>query len=62
MSANIFEFITIQELSRLLNIPVGTIYYWTSKKQIPFIKFGRHIRFDYEKVLEHFKVGPSNTK
>jgi len=56
------EFITVNELSLLLNIPVGTIYYWTSKKQIPFIKFGRHIRFDYEKVLEHFKVGPSNTK
>lgn len=33
-------------------VPLSTIYYWTSRKEIPFLKVGRHVRFNLEKVLE----------
>ncbi|MEE2670298.1 MAG: helix-turn-helix domain-containing protein [Bdellovibrionota bacterium] len=45
-----------KELAILLNVPVNTIYYWISKNEIPYIKMGKHIRFSYDEVMEHFKV------
>lgn len=45
-----------KELARLVNVPVNTIYYWISKDEIPYIKMGKHIRFSYEEVMEHFKA------
>ena len=44
-----------KELASLLNVPVNTIYYWISKDEIPYIKMGKHIRFSYDEVIEHFK-------
>jgi excisionase family DNA binding protein len=45
-----------KELAKLVNVPVNTIYYWISKDKIPYIKMGKHIRFSYDEVMEHFKV------
>lgn len=44
-----------KELASLVNVPVNTIYYWISKDEIPYIKMGKHIRFSYDEVMEHFK-------
>jgi len=42
-------------LSAALQIPVQTIYSWTSNKLIPFMKMGKHNRFDLNEVLAYFK-------
>jgi len=49
--------ITVQELAEILNVPVSWIYDRTHKGQeaIPFIKVGRHLRFESEEVIEFFK-------
>jgi excisionase family DNA binding protein len=39
-------FIDINELSRRLSVPEGTLYYWVQLRRIPFIKAGRSLRFD----------------
>lgn len=36
---------TIENLSKFLNVPAGTIRDWVYKRQIPFQKLGRLIRF-----------------
>lgn len=38
--------VRIEELSRILSIPVGSIYNLVSRKRIPFVKIGHRIRFD----------------
>lgn len=51
------KFIGPKELAKLLGVPINTIYYWVSKKQIPFVKMGKHNRFNFQEVLEFFKKG-----
>jgi excisionase family DNA binding protein len=49
--------VDIKELSRILSIPVGTLYNWVYFRRIPFIKAGRSLRFDPIAVmisLPHF--------
>jgi excisionase family DNA binding protein len=53
--SNIEQFLSPQELSKKLNVPVNTIYYWVSKDVIPYIKMGKHNRFDFDEVMNHFK-------
>ena len=36
---------SIDRLSKYLDVPVATIRDWAHKRQIPFLKVGRHIRF-----------------
>ena len=47
--------IDIQELSVRLQIPKATIYYWVSRFEIPFLKVGKHLRFEFRRVMEHFR-------
>ena len=52
--------VDINELSKLLSIPVGTLYNWVYLKRIPFIKCGRSLRFDPLEVVQslpHFPDG-----
>ena len=49
------DYVSVQELSSLLNVPKGTIYYWVSRNEIPYIRFGRHLRFLRSKVINHFE-------
>ncbi|PIP96098.1 MAG: excisionase [Bdellovibrio sp. CG12_big_fil_rev_8_21_14_0_65_39_13] len=44
-----------KELAIKLGVPVNTVYYWVSKNEIPYIKAGKHNRFDYEEVMAYFK-------
>lgn len=50
------DLLTPQRLAKALDVPLSTVYYWTSRKQIPFIKMGRHVRFNLQQVLEHFET------
>lgn len=44
-----------KELASKLGVPLNTIYYWVSKNEIPYIKAGKHNRFDYEEVVKFFR-------
>jgi len=39
------QLLTIDELSAYLKISRFTIYDWVYRKKVPFIKLGRHLRF-----------------
>ena len=39
------KLLNIEELSNLLGVEVSTLYIWTHRKAIPFIKLGKFIRF-----------------
>ena len=47
--------LTVEELAIHLKVPTSTIYYWTSRKEIPVIPTGRHLRFNLDEVINHFK-------
>lgn len=40
----------IYELSEKLQVSVSGIYTWVNQKKIPFIKVGRLVRFDSDKI------------
>lgn len=40
----------IKQLSEILNVKPKTIYDWTHKGQIPYIKIGRLLRFDLNDI------------
>ena len=44
--------VKIKELSEYLSTPVGAIYQRVSRRQIPFVKLGRSLLFDLEKIQE----------
>ena len=46
---------TLKEASILLNVSPKTIYYWVSRNEIPYIKVGRHLRFQPAELIEFFK-------
>jgi len=51
--------IDINELSRLLNIPKGTLYNWCYRRRIPFIKAGRSLRFEVYDVIQSLPHSPT---
>jgi predicted DNA-binding transcriptional regulator AlpA len=55
------SYITAFELSKKLNIPLSTIYYWaTTYQDFPSIKFGRCRRFKLSEVIDYFKKKESD--
>jgi len=46
------KLITENELSKRLNISKVTLHKYRKNGTIPFIKIGRNIRYDYQKVLK----------
>lgn len=40
------QLLTIEDLSHYLNVPIATIRDWVFKRQLPYKKIGRHVRFD----------------
>lgn len=55
MSPDSSEILTIQEVSKVLKIPVGSIYQMTFRKQIPFFKINNRLRFVESEVIDYFK-------
>lgn len=47
--------LSLTELAALLKVSPSTVRYWLTQKKIPYTKFGRHLRFDRDEVLAHFK-------
>lgn len=54
--------LTYDEASRLLCVPVNTLYAWVSQKRIPHVRLsGRMVRFDPEELarwIEARRVSP----
>ncbi|OFZ80664.1 MAG: hypothetical protein A2583_13600 [Bdellovibrionales bacterium RIFOXYD1_FULL_53_11] len=46
--------LTIEQLAEYLQLSVGTIYYWVHRREIPFLKIGKHLRFNINEVMAHF--------
>jgi len=55
---NLNILIDINELSRRLSIPKGTLYNWVYLRRIPFIKAGRSLRFDAQQVIRSLPQYP----
>jgi len=49
---NMEKLLSPEELGELLNVSIHTIYQWTSKRHIPYIKVGKLVRFDTHEILE----------
>ena len=49
------QLVTVSDLAQTLKVPLKTIYYWVGARSIPFVKVGRHLRFDVDQVLAWFK-------
>jgi len=47
--------LTLKELADRLKVPVKTIYHWVHRREVPYLKVGRHLRFDEDAVLAHFR-------
>jgi excisionase family DNA binding protein len=45
------KLVDIEELSRLISVPKGTLYNLVYLRRIPFVKLGRSLRFDAEEVI-----------
>ena len=50
--------IDIDELSRRLSVPKGTLYNWVYLRRIPFVKAGRSLRFNAEEVIRSLPHSP----
>jgi len=47
--------LTVEQLAARLQRPVGTIYYWVSRNEIPYERQGKRLAFNYREVKEHFR-------
>ena len=49
------KYLTIDEICSILQVKRHYIYGLTSRKQIPFVKLGRFLRFERDKIEEWLK-------
>ena len=49
------KLLTIDELGEHLKASPKSIYRWVQQGRIPCVKLPRHLRFDLDEVLSHFK-------
>lgn len=47
---------TLDEVARYLHVSRKTVYYWVGRAEIPFVRVGRHLRFDPGAVMRHFSM------
>lgn len=47
------EFLNVTQAAVLLNVSVDTIYRWTMRKQVPFYKVGKLVRFRRDELLAY---------
>jgi len=47
--------LTAQELADALQVNKSLVYALAKKKDFPHLRVGRHLRFDYKKVLKYLE-------
>ena len=50
------ELLTIEGMAHVLGVAPTTVYRWVGLGKIPFIKLERHLRFQPDVVIEHFRA------
>lgn len=56
------KLLTAQEVAKMLNWKMVTLYLYTSKKEIPFIKRGKKMLFEETAIFEWLENGNGKTK
>ncbi len=54
------KLISITQLSAIISVKPKTIYDWTHKQQIPYVKMGRLLRFDLNDIERWIKSKKRN--
>jgi len=49
------KLIDVQEMARILNVPVSWLYERTRVGTIPCVRIGKYVRFDPQEVLTFFR-------
>lgn len=49
------EFLKIDEVGKILKVPVGTLHRWKKERGLPAIKVGKALRFKKSDVLKWFE-------
>ena len=44
------RFLGVKELAEYLGLSEGTVYSWVCYKKIPYVKMGRLVKFDINKI------------
>ena len=44
----------LTDIAHVLGVSPKTVYYWVSRREIPYLKVGRHLRFQVAEVIEFF--------
>lgn len=52
----------LKQTAEILGVSPKTVYYWVSRREIPFLKIGRHLRFQVPEVIAFFKTKSSPPK
>lgn len=52
MAKEKIEYIDIKTLSEMISVKPKTIYDWVHRKEIPYHKIGRLVRFDYREIMD----------
>ena len=47
--------LTVDEMANELHVSTKTVYYWVGRFEIPFMKVGRHLRFNRDEVFQFFQ-------
>lgn len=55
------ELLTIDELAAILKVPKSWIYIRTCKNKLPYVKVGRHLRFQKQKVFESLGISDKSS-
>ena len=55
------KLLNVKELGEVLNVSEGTIYYWVSRDEVPFIRIGKHIRFSIDIIIHHWSSQQEKT-
>lgn len=56
------ELLTVGEVASRLRVQRFTIYTWVSQKRIPYIKVGRRVVFNWEKIEKWLEENSSEPK
>lgn len=50
MRTETLELLTVDEVTQLLKLSKGAVYQMIARREIPYLKIGRRIRFDKEEI------------
>lgn len=53
MQKELTPLVSIETLSKTLDLPKSWLYTRTRKKEIPFVKLGRYVRFNVSEIQEY---------